>query len=195
MPEVFYSADLHLDHRKMVFPDPVTGETYRPWSCREEMNEDLIARWNLFVGPKDRAFVLGDASINKSGVPLLGRLNGRITLVMGNHDTFRASDYLGVVEDLKGAVEYKGMILTHVPVHVSQMRRWSHNVHGHLHHKTLRDPRYLCVSLERTNYFPIPHEEVLERLETQRREATPMGRLRKVHADVMSGMHSLLHRF
>jgi calcineurin-like phosphoesterase family protein len=48
-----------------------------------------------------------------------------------------------------------GILLTHIPVHPSQLRRGVLNVHGHLHARTINDPRYVCVSLEQTGFRPV----------------------------------------
>jgi calcineurin-like phosphoesterase family protein len=51
-----------------------------------------------------------------------------------------------------------GILLTHIPVHPSELRRGVLNVHGHLHARSVGDARYVCVSLEQTNFSPVPLE-------------------------------------
>ncbi len=38
------------------------------------MDEAIISNWNSVVSPKDKVYVLGDVVINRSAMPLLGRL-------------------------------------------------------------------------------------------------------------------------
>jgi len=171
MAEVFFIADLHFSHRGIVrFADPESGVSLRPWDTTESMDQDLVERWNRVVGARDKVFVLGDFVINRRALPVAAQLAGLKTLVCGNHDTFRTEEYARYFKDQKGAVDYKGWILTHVPVHPSQLSRWSANVHGHLHARKVGDPRYLCVSAEQTDYAPITYEEVARRLRQQAEE-------------------------
>jgi calcineurin-like phosphoesterase family protein len=165
----FYIADLHFKHRRMVKKDEVTGESLRPWDTLEEMDEALIANWNATVNPKDKVYVLGDFCLNRSALATAGRLNGDKTLVGGNHDTMRIQEYLEHFKEVKGCVDLskERWILTHIPVHTGQLERWKANIHGHLHTHTVDDPRYLCVSVEQTDYRPLSHEEVAARLAAQ----------------------------
>lgn len=48
------------------------------------MNETLISNWNSVVGPKDIIFHLGD--LTSEWTKILDRLNGKICLILGNHD-------------------------------------------------------------------------------------------------------------
>lgn len=184
----FVCADLHLGHKGIVNflrEDGVTKE--RPFDTVEEMNETIIHNWNAVVGVKDMVFVLGDAVINRSALPLLGRLQGRKQLVMGNHDSFRTAEYLQYFENVRGSWAIDNFLMTHIPVHESELgSRWKGNLHGHLHSKRVSkgvkitcsrengivkteviDHRYLCVSLEHTNYKPILWEEVMKRFQEQ----------------------------
>ena len=52
-------------------------------------------------------------------------------------------------------------LLTHVPVHESALHTVQYNVHGHVHCKSLDDPRYINVSCEVKNYTPTPIEELI----------------------------------
>ena len=69
----------------------------------EDMNETLIANWNKAVGTDDIVFHLGDFCLGVSGKwnRLLDKLNGKIYLILGNHDlrNFRKS-YAGRFESV-----------------------------------------------------------------------------------------------
>jgi calcineurin-like phosphoesterase family protein len=151
------------------------GTKVRPWNTTEEMDEALIERHNKLVKPNDRVIHLGDATINRKALPTIARLHGKKTLVMGNHDVFRLEEYAQYFEKLKGSIEMHDFILSHIPVHESQMHRWNGCIHGHLHSNRVMkhvgvaedgeseefmiDPRYLCVSMEHINYAPITFED------------------------------------
>jgi calcineurin-like phosphoesterase family protein len=66
-------------------------------------------------------------------------------------------------------VQYKGVILTHCPIHPSELEyRFPLNIHGHIHDKVvvldywtnIPDQRYICVSCERIDYTPKTLDEL-----------------------------------
>ncbi len=83
MGKVFFIADLHFGHRKCIEFDR------RPWKDLDEMEEDLIKRWNAKVSSLDDVFVVGDmfafANTAHAG-EIMHRLHGRKHLIVGNHD-------------------------------------------------------------------------------------------------------------
>src|SRR5688500_15216141 len=104
MSNVFFIADMHIGHRGIVRFRRPDGEPLRPWDSTEEMDEELVRRWNSVVGPRDKVFVLGDFVINRRCLPVAERLAGSKTLVLGNHDTLRTSEYAQYFVSQKGAV-------------------------------------------------------------------------------------------
>jgi calcineurin-like phosphoesterase family protein len=78
----WFTADLHLGHRNIIrYCD-------RPYRDVDEMNSDLVARWNERVAPQDTVWVLGDVAMGQisESLPLARRLHGTKHLVAGNHD-------------------------------------------------------------------------------------------------------------
>jgi calcineurin-like phosphoesterase family protein len=84
----FFSSDLHFGHARIQEFQP-----NRPQGTIDEMNEFLIANWNETVDPTDTVYFLGDAAMGKidASLPLIGRLNGHIYCVGGNHDRYTKS--------------------------------------------------------------------------------------------------------
>lgn len=79
---IFFTSDTHFFHENIIkFCD-------RPFESIEEMNEKLIANWNSVVGQDDVVFHLGDFALGgrENWDKVLPRLNGRIFLIIGNHD-------------------------------------------------------------------------------------------------------------
>jgi calcineurin-like phosphoesterase family protein len=164
MSIVRFIADLHLGHQNMA--------TRRGFETVEAHDEHVIAQWNSVVSKRDVTYVLGDVTMEKAGsYPLLDRLNGLKHVVLGNHD--RRQDVrklLEHVESVAGMVNYKGVILTHCPIHPMELEyRFPLNMHGHIHDNYVRlmgsgledpDPRYICVSCERVDYVPKTLEEL-----------------------------------
>lgn len=170
-------ADTHFGHRGVcTFLAPNGVDKLRPWGCPDEMDEALVKNWNEVVKPNDRVNLLGDVVINRRCLVTLSRLNGRIRLVKGNHDIFKLKDYLPYVDDIAAYHVTKGanggkVIMSHIPIHPESLGRFGVNIHGHLHaHSVMRqeipfikDKRYVCVSVEQTNWRPITLEEALAR--------------------------------
>lgn len=137
------------------------GEIIRKFNSMEEHDEEIIRRHNEVVKSSDRVYLLGDVCISRRHRDAIGRLNGRLVLVKGNHDIFKLSDYLPYFDDIRSYVVQKDqdgnkVILSHIPIHPDSVGRFGTNIHGHLHANEVKnDDRYVCVSLEHTNYYPI----------------------------------------
>jgi calcineurin-like phosphoesterase family protein len=165
----FVTADLHLDHAKILSFIAPDGSPLRPYSCIEEMQQDLEERWNKTVNQRDTVYVLGDVAFSKAGVRLMERFNGRKVLIAGNHDRNNAKLYLQYFDDVRGAYFHQGdstmrggLIFTHVPVHLSCLSgHYLGNVHGHLHcHLILDngqvDRKYYNACVEKNDFTPVP---------------------------------------
>jgi calcineurin-like phosphoesterase family protein len=164
MTEVYFTSDSHFGHRGILsFP---STKPFRPFATIEEHDEALVDNWNRQVNPNDIVFHLGDFCFGKRNLPIAGRLNGSKRLIMGNYDTYRAENYLLYFDKLYGVVEYKGMILSHIPVHPNQLKRYYMNVHGHLHTNLVIeqdgrvDYRYFNASVEQHKLMPVPLDEI-----------------------------------
>ena len=79
---LFFTSDTHFNHANII------RFCSRPFETVEEMNEQLILRWNEVVAPDDTVFHLGAFALGGSAgwTKVLDRLNGKIHLIMGNHD-------------------------------------------------------------------------------------------------------------
>ena len=122
-PSTFFVSDTHFFHHNIIVFDET--RSYRVFDNIESHNEELIARWNSVVHPKDTVWHLGDFSFgNKRNIAIAERLHGKKNLLLGNHDMHPVSEYLVYFNRVAGVAEYKGAILSHVPVHESQMTRY-----------------------------------------------------------------------
>lgn len=164
MTTTFFTSDTHFGHRNILKFEAAN----RPFASIEGHDEELVRRWNAVVGPRDEVWHLGDVAMPRAALSVLGRLNGRKRLVMGNHDHHPVSEYLRWFEEVRGCVNWRGgTVLTHVPVHPDQLApRWRLNLHGHLHSRTVLDaegrpdPRYVNVAVERWGLAPVAAEEI-----------------------------------
>lgn len=137
------------------------GSKVRPgFSSPEHMNEFMVERWNGVVRPQDKVYHLGDVGMTKKSLEVVGRLNGKKSLVMGNHDIFDASIYLKWFKNVRAIKVFDSHVFTHMPVHTGSIERFKGNVHGHVHCRSLEDPRYFNASVEVINYTPIAWEDL-----------------------------------
>tara|TARA_B110000967_G_C18609046_1_gene423022 strand:- start:21 stop:527 length:507 start_codon:yes stop_codon:yes gene_type:complete len=164
MSIVRFIADPHLSHLNMALK--------RGFKNIEKHDEHFITQWNSVVSKRDTTYILGDVTMEKSSpYHLLDRLNGIKHVVMGNHE--RRQDVrklLEHVDSVSGVVSYKGLILTHCPIHPMDLDsfRYHKNIHGHIHKKqvmlemwtNIPDNRYICVSCERVDFTPKTLEEL-----------------------------------
>lgn len=79
---IFFTSDTHFCHSNII------RFCNRPFKDADEMDEALIANWNSVVGPDDIVFHLGDFCFagSEKWNKILDRLNGKIYLILGNHD-------------------------------------------------------------------------------------------------------------
>lgn len=139
---IFFTSDLHFGHQSVL-----TKFEYRPFKNIEEMNEELIRRWNNKVGKGDLTYVLGDLFWRGECdfvQDTLRRLNGQIILIKGNHDRWLhnagnkkllagVKDYDDINVTLKDGT-IKRCILSHyfMPFYNGHFHNAIH-LHGHSH--------------------------------------------------------------
>jgi len=89
---IWFTSDLHLGH------DNIINLTSRPFSDVEEMDNALISNWNNCVSRTDEVYIVGDLSLKPVDVveSYLRRMNGKKSLVRGNHDRVGAYPYKAI---------------------------------------------------------------------------------------------------
>ena len=139
------------------------------------MNKALIDLWNETIQPRDRVYVLGDVIMGPRShyEELLGQLQGRKYLIVGNHDSkhVRNSPVWEEVFTAPTIITQGGhqLVLLHYP-----MASWPHKGHGsvHLHghtHGTMDDTRNrIDVGVDCWDYQPVTWDEI-----DARRKALP----------------------
>ncbi|MCH5264798.1 MAG: metallophosphoesterase family protein [Lachnospiraceae bacterium] len=140
----YYISDLHFYHESLL-----TKMDKRGFSSCEEMHDYMVEKWNKKVRANDEVIILGDVSMGR-GKPtsdMLARLNGRLSLIVGNHDTylkdrrFDASrfEWIKPYEELSD--NKRKVILSHYPIfcYNGQYRRdkegmpKTYMLYGHVH--------------------------------------------------------------
>lgn len=124
---IFFIADTHFKHAKILKYDKTRGQRF---NSLQEHDEYLIEKWNEKVGPQDEVYHLGDFSFGHEA-QVRARLNGKIHLILGNHD-YRRKNSLGRAgfASVQDVLYLKKMntFLSHYP-HYS----WPKSYHGCIH--------------------------------------------------------------
>lgn len=173
MPSVFLTSDTHFGHLGVCRFTRADGVTkLRPWDNPQDMDDDMVARWNAVVRPGDKVYHLGDVVINRKALPTLARLNGDKILIKGNHDIFKLEDYLPFFRDVRAYHVMDGKILSHIPIYRDGLMRFGTNIHGHLHDRRVMlngqiDPMYFSVCVEQHDFAPVLFENVLKQIKKQ----------------------------
>lgn len=139
-------SDTHFGHALMV--------RTRGFANLHDHDETLVDAWNSVVSDGDTVWHLGDVYF-RGGWEVLHRLRGDKRCTLGNHDAQKAEALARAGFKLYGMVECSGVLLSHMPVHPAQLRRFRLNVHGHTHASRVfsdvqgvPDRRYVPVSVE-----------------------------------------------
>lgn len=201
MPSVFLYADPHFTHTNICKFNRYDGTPLRPWDDVNEMDEEMVKRWNDRVKPSDKVYVLGDVVMSSKALPILYRLNGDKVLIKGNHDICKLKEYQPYFRDIRAYHVMDGCILSHIPIHPESIARFGCNIHGHTHSNRVRlprgvdartgeilysdaiDPRYFCVSVEQIDYTPILFEDVVQRIKDQGGQVGFRGGVKGTSAD------------
>jgi len=177
---IFFTADSHWNHKNICL------HSHRPFLSVEEMNEELITRWNSVVSLTDTVYHTGDILFRtrgrESGWNILDRLNGRIYLVLGNHDKHNLKQFKDrfelwptgrwdeqlvkiKIEDEDAPKGIREIVLCHYAMRVWQN---SHHgtwmLHGHSHGslEDLSTSLSFDVGVDCHNYYPISYQRVKE---------------------------------
>lgn len=181
MSNKFFTSDQHFDHERII------TLCNRPFANKEEMNEEMIKRWNERVKPTDHIYILGDLFFSKDEEFIrktLARLNGGKTLVPGNHDhdpairIFREKFEVTPLKRIK--VEgYPDIVLCHYPMiswDKSHFGTWQLFGHHHGNGKgygndpaalPIRRKQQMDVGVDTNNFYPYSIEEIKQKLTTE----------------------------
>ena len=179
--KVFFTSDTHFNHSNII------GFCDRPFKNVEQMNETIIANWNNTAGPEDIVFHLGDFCLGGAAewTKLLDRLNGKIYLIMGNHDMKNLRQgFIQRFEDVKMQMHIeigtKSIYLNHYPFlcFTGGYKDDVWQLFGHVHTRTPNTgvdagrlqylyPTQYDVGVDNNNFTPVSYEQVSEIIRKQ----------------------------
>jgi calcineurin-like phosphoesterase family protein len=167
--KIFFTSDHHFGHTNILkFCD-------RPFTSIEEMNEELINRWNEKISKEDEVYHLGDFALttNESFKEITDRLNGTIYLVVGNHEGAALNnrkrfkwikDYYELkVQDEECKNGVQRIILFHYAMRVWRGDyRGSWHLYGHSHNNLpdKEDSLSFDIGVDCHDFYPLEYREV-----------------------------------
>ena len=172
MSKIFFTSDTHFNHDREFVYSP------RGFKTIQEMNGTLVKNWNETVGNDDDIYVLGDFFLGTDFnyiQEVLNKLNGRIHLVTGNHDTpSKITEYTSwnniveIADALRIRYKKREFFLCHYPVLTASLEQNPDkaviNLFGHTHSKDkfYEDRPYMYnVAVDANDNKPVEIEEIL----------------------------------
>lgn len=182
MSQIWLHSDWHWRHEGIYKFVDATGVRIRSkFVDMAEGDAYIEQRIRELVKPEDHIYFLGDLCMARENhmaedfVKLFRSLPGHKRLILGNHDHLKTKWYIDAgFQKIRASNLIDGLLLTHYPVHPSSITfKVKGNAHGHTHQQPDIDHRYLNVSVERTDFSPVPIEWALERFKEKACLATP----------------------
>jgi calcineurin-like phosphoesterase family protein len=168
---IWVVSDTHFNHTNILKFKDKGGKLFRGdlFKDTDHMNNIMIDNWNKLVKPQDKIYHLGDVyfGAQDKADAILSRLNGKKRLIVGNHDVIYGKGNV-LQKHFQKIYMWRlfkefNMCLTHVPIHENNFRKVEYNVHGHIHQNDSSGPKYINVSVEKTDYTPVNIEEVIKK--------------------------------
>lgn len=171
---IFFTADQHFFHHNVIKHDN------RPYVTIQEMNYDLIGQWNSVVSEKDEVYHLGDLFWSckpEWAENILDQLNGKISLIAGNHDKkwLKGNKFKLVKSRLVFIEHYYELraknytphpiVLCHYPLRSWNRKPYgSWHLHGHCHGNMQPLQNSLDVGCTTNDYKPYSIVEIAENI-------------------------------
>ncbi len=161
---IFFTSDTHFGHANII------KYCARPFADVQEMDRELVRRWNSVVGPRDTIYHLGDFSFggNARRAEILAKLNGHKILVRGNHDPSAAKMLAaGFQEVHEGPHKFGEITLCHFPWDEFSDARGGTDDDGgwlfcgHVHTLWKKMPRCINVGVDQWDWTPVAYETLI----------------------------------
>lgn len=177
MGKVFYISDYHFYHELTI------KRSRQEFNNVKEMNEAIIERHNRKVSDKDDVYILGDIIVcpeeylDEFMKNTVGRLKGRLHLIVGNHDYkyldkeefrkyFLSIDEVKLIQDKKRWIQ-----LCHYPLILwYKKNKGAYHIFGHMHNEQITkeynilkdEENALNACVEINNFEPCELEELIQ---------------------------------
>lgn len=178
MGKIYVTSDLHFGHdREFIWK-------VRGYNSVDNMNIDLVSKWNNIVTDEDDVYVLGDLMLGlPQNIEYVKKLHGKLHIVLGNHDTKKREE---MYKELNNVVEvacairldYKKyhFFMTHYPcltgnLEKESLRQMTLNLCGHTHTANAfsdwdKGPIYHC-DIDAHNGYPVCLDNIIEEMKNK----------------------------
>lgn len=153
MSKTFFTSDIHQGHENICKYTERLAET-----TVKEHDDWIVDIWNSQVNPNDIVWHIGDLSFDDyyGMSDFIKKLNGRICLIKGNHDSSKNLDRLIKDNLIQGWMHYKEIkilnnptCLFHFPIAAWHRQGYgSYHLHGHCHSMYQGQGKSLDVGLD-----------------------------------------------
>lgn len=165
---IYYTSDTHFSHKNIIKYEN------RPFKDVEEMDNELIKRWNNKVTKNDDVYIIGDFAF-KNHIEILKQLNGRKHLILGNHD-FNFIKKENILKEFDSVDIYKEITdgkylvtMFHYPIKVWDKKHYGAiHLYGHIHTNVKEvdykeNEKAYNVGCDVNNYEPKTLKELMEK--------------------------------
>jgi len=181
MSEIFFTSDQHYYHKNII------NYCGRPFTDVQEMNEELIKRYNEKVKPGDQVYMLGDFAMWQQE-RIARRLNGAKHAIRGNHDAkfknkFLEWGFAWIRDVYQLRIDNKLTIwLAHYAHRTWPKRHFgAWHLFGHSHGKIIGEGFSTDVGVDCWNYAPVSLDEL--KVFFKDRKPYPDGETKEVEDD------------
>jgi len=157
-----FISDTHFNHRNII----KYTSRINLFADLDEMHEGIISVWKENVAEDDIVYHLGDFAFGSKEVvrELVSRLNGRIRLILGNHDKRNKPQWyegLGFdrVYDTPIILD-DWFIISHEPIKYLTDAMPYVNIHGHTHDEEYANFQRINVCWEVLEGVPVTFDEI-----------------------------------
>ena len=179
--KIYLTSDLHFGHdREFIWK-------VRGYNSVEHMNSRQVEKWNAIVDSDDDVYVLGDIMLGTTdNIRYVSQLNGRLHIVLGNHDTttrenlYKALPNVVEVAEIGIRLNYKKyhFVLTHYPMltgnlEKESLKQMSLNLYGHTHQliNFYNDMPFMYhVGVDSHNGYPVLIDDIIDEMHKKVRE-------------------------
>lgn len=175
---IYYISDTHLGDLR------VFNKCSRPFTGLEELEREIVNRWNSKVKEEDIVYVLGDIAEDgyRKAIDIFKGLKGHKRLIIGNHDlamldsikesgVFESMEFMKLIDD-----NGRKVCLCHYPLaDWMEFSRGGYHIYGHIHNKTenndiaykqmkqyFKDKLAFNAGVDVINFEPVTLDEMIE---------------------------------
>lgn len=176
---IWFSSDVHFFHNNIL------KYSNRPFSTVEEMNDEIVNRWNSRILSDDTFYFLGDWAFALNGNPekaieIRRKIKCRnIHFILGNHDhiirkysdqLMRDQIFLSITDVFEVRCTKPSIWLSHYAHRTwPKMHHGRYHLYAHSHGTLPEDQNALSfdVGVDTNNFYPYSFDQVKEKMRTK----------------------------